>query len=137
MTLVDAPFLYMLQNPFGSTQQMAEGELDAEALQRLRRFGGDALLRELIALFREIGPQRLHAARQALASSDADGVRRNLHALKSSGAQLGASRIQRLSEQGEQSAAAGELGAVAALLDALDAELAVVLRKLDPVAVTP
>ena len=127
----------MHQNPFGSTQQMAEGELDAEALQRLRRFGGDALLRELIALFREIGPQRLHVARQALGRSDAEGVRRNLHALKSSGAQLGANRIQRLSAQGEQSAAAGELGSVPALLDALDAELAVILRKLDPATVTP
>ena len=110
--------------------QIAGGELDLIALERVRRFGGDTLLRELISLFAAHAPARLIAAREALTAADAVGVRRNLHALKSSGAQLGATRIQRLSQEGESSATGGPLEALPALLDAADTELALVLARL-------
>lgn len=110
--------------------QIAGGELDLIALERVRRFGGDTLLRELISLFAAHAPARLIAAREALTAADAVGVRRNLHALKSSGAQLGATRIQRLSQEGESSATGGHLEALPALLDAADTELALVLARL-------
>lgn len=101
------------------------GELpdsDPEALERLLRFGGAKLLGDMITLFLEAVPQRLSAARSALARGDAPAVEYELHALKSSSAQLGALSMYRLSEEGERLARAGALEAASDILDRLDAE---------------
>lgn len=97
---------------------------DAAALDRLKRFGGDTLLGKMIALFLEAAPTRLEAARDALARNQAADVELALHSLKSSSAQLGALRMQRLSAQGEHQARTGSLDGLRALTDALDQELA-------------
>jgi len=97
---------------------------DAAALDRLKRFGGDTLLGKMIALFLEAAPVRIAAARAALARDEAADVELALHSLKSSSAQLGAVRMQRLSAQGEQQARTGSLDGLLALTDELDHELA-------------
>lgn len=99
-----------------------ETETDPEALERLRRFGGAKLLGDMITLFLEAVPQRLDAARRGLAHADARTVEHELHALKSSSAQLGALRMHRLSLEGETLAHAGTLDGASAILDALEAE---------------
>jgi HPt (histidine-containing phosphotransfer) domain-containing protein len=99
-------------------------ELD-RALERLRRFGGDALLRDMIDLFLEHAPKRIAASRQALAANDLAPVRLSVHSLVSSCAQLGAERMRRLSADAEQAVAA-DTGALAGLLEALEREFAVV-----------
>lgn len=104
------------------TAHAAVLDTDAEALDRLRRFGGSKLLRDMIRLFLEAVPQRLAAAREGLARRDARAVEHELHALKSSSAQLGAMRMHRLSVEGEQLARAGTLDGASAILDALDTE---------------
>jgi two-component system sensor histidine kinase/response regulator len=97
---------------------------DASALDRLRRFGGVALLGKMIDLFLVAGPERIAAAARAQAAGDASGVEQALHSLKSSSAQLGAVRMQRLSEQGEHRAHGGSLEGVAALVSELEEEMA-------------
>jgi HPt (histidine-containing phosphotransfer) domain-containing protein len=97
---------------------------DVAALDRLKRFGGASLLGRMIDLYLVAAPERIEAASRAQAAGDADGVQRALHSLKSSSAQLGAVRMQRLSEQGEHSARTGSLDGVAQLTSALDEELA-------------
>lgn len=99
-------------------------ELD-RALERLRRFGGDTLLRDMIDLFLEHAPKRIAASRQALAANDLAPVRLSVHSLVSSCAQLGAERMRRLSADAEQAVAA-DPGALAGLLEALEREFAVV-----------
>ena len=101
-----------------------EPVFDAAALERLKRFGGDTLLGKMIALFLEAAPARIEAARAALARSAVADVELALHSLKSSSAQLGAMRMQRLSAQGEQQARTGSLDGLRALTDELDQELA-------------
>lgn len=101
-----------------------EPVFDAAALDRLKRFGGDTLLGKMIALFLEAGPARIAAARAALARNEVAAVELALHSLKSSSAQLGALRMQRLSAQGEEQARAGSLDGLRALTDELDHELA-------------
>ena len=96
---------------------------DAGALDRLRRFGGDKLLREMIALFLTAAPERIAAARTAVERNDVAGVELALHSLKSSSAQLGAVRMQRLSEQGEHRARAGSLDGLPNLTEELEQEL--------------
>ena len=97
-------------------------DLDPDALERLRRFGGARLVGDMISLFLEALPQRLAAARSGIASGDAHAVEHELHALKSSSAQLGALRMNRLSLEGELRARAGTLETVSLILDALDDE---------------
>lgn len=121
----------MPQSPCSvSRAPVADGELDDAALVRLRRFGGETLLRELVQLFVEHAPARVTAAREGLVAGDATEAKRSLHALKSSSAQLGATRLQRLCQTGESDAAAGRLDALPALMDAIEAELALVARRL-------
>ncbi|HTL96536.1 MAG TPA: Hpt domain-containing protein [Gemmatimonadaceae bacterium] len=99
-------------------------ELD-RALERLRRFGGDALLRDMIDLFLEHAPKRIAASRQALAANDLAPVRLSVHSLVSSCAQLGAEQMRRLSAEAEQAVATNP-GALAGLLEALEREFAMV-----------
>jgi HPt (histidine-containing phosphotransfer) domain-containing protein len=96
---------------------------DANALDRLKRFGGPALLREMIVLFLTAAPERIGVARAAAAAGDRRAVERALHALKSSSAQLGAMRMQRLSEQGEAMARDGVDDGIAEVIGALEQEL--------------
>jgi HPt (histidine-containing phosphotransfer) domain-containing protein len=96
---------------------------DAEALARLRRFGGDKLLREMIDLYLQAAPERLAAARIATEGGDLPAAELALHSLKSSSAQLGAARVGKLSERGEQIARAGSLDGIPAILAEMEAEL--------------
>jgi len=105
--------------------------VDPEALVRLERFGGSKLLREMIALFLEIAPERLAAAEAAVAEGDAEGVEGALHSLKSSSAQLGALKLSRLSEQGEVLARSALVTSITELLEESRAELARVAAWLD------
>lgn len=95
---------------------------DQSALDRLKRFGGDKLLGEMISLFIATAPERIGAARAGLTAMDASAVEMALHSLKSSSAQLGALHMQRLSEQGEQVARGGTLEAVFGLVSELEEE---------------
>ena len=95
---------------------------DEASLERLRKFGGGKLLGEMIALFLHAAPERISAARLGLSSNDVKATEMALHALKSSSAQLGALRMQRLCERGEKIARAGSLDNVAALVQNLEEE---------------
>jgi HPt (histidine-containing phosphotransfer) domain-containing protein len=97
---------------------------DQSALDRLKRFGGDKLLGEMIALFLIAAPERIEAARGASDRGDLAGAELALHSLKSSAGQLGAMRMQRLSAQGEQRAREGSLDGVSQLTVELEQELA-------------
>lgn len=97
----------------------------ARALERLRRFGGDSLLRDMIDLFLEHAPKRIAGSRQALAVNDLAPIRLSVHSLVASCAQLGAERMRRLSAEAEQ-AVADDPGALAGLLEALEREFAIV-----------
>jgi HPt (histidine-containing phosphotransfer) domain-containing protein len=96
---------------------------DPAALDRLKRFGGGKLLGEMIALFLAAAPERIAAARTAFTGGDMAGAELALHSLKSSSAQLGAMRMQRLSEQGEHRARDGALDGLPKLTDELEQEL--------------
>lgn len=97
-------------------------DTDAASLERLKRFGGGKLLGEMISLFLSTAPERIEAVRSGLAHGDAKAAEMAFHSLKSSSAQLGAMRMQRICERGEALAKAGSLAEVPALQQQLDAE---------------
>jgi HPt (histidine-containing phosphotransfer) domain-containing protein len=96
---------------------------DAAALSRLRSFGGDKLLRDMIELFHVHAPDRLSAARSAWVARDATRIESTLHSLTSTAAQLGALRMSRLCQRGESLAHAGQMDALGSVLNLLDGEL--------------
>lgn len=95
---------------------------DAASLERLKRFGGGKLLGEMISLFITAAPERIGAARAGLTAGDASVTEMALHSLKSSSAQLGAMRMQRLSEAGERMAHTGSLDGVERIVQDLENE---------------
>ena len=95
---------------------------DAAALDRLRRFGGGKLLNEMISLFISTAPERIAAARAGVETNDAAAAELALHSLKSSSAQLGAMRMQRLSAEGEAQARVAALDVVSGLVRELEEE---------------
>jgi HPt (histidine-containing phosphotransfer) domain-containing protein len=104
---------------------------DDAALERLKRFGGVKLLGEMISLFLSTAPVRIDAARTAVEARDANEAEMAMHSLKSSSAQLGALRMQRLCEQGEADSRRGDIDAVAQLVHDLEAEFPNVRRWLE------
>ena len=102
-----------------------------EALARLRRFGGDRLVRDLWTIFAEDAPGRLAAARAGAATGDAAAVRLATHSLRSSCAQLGAAEAAALSDAAEQAALRGDLAPVPAMVDGIERALARYARWLE------
>lgn len=95
--------------------------IDPEAIARLRRFGGDKLLSEMVELFVVGGAERLLAALDGIAVGDTEAVRFALHSLKSSAGLLGAAALQKLCARGEQLAAKGSGAALVSLAPELEA----------------
>ncbi len=95
---------------------------DESAVARLRRFGGDTLLFEMIDRLSTAAPERLQAARDAIAGGDVERARAAFHSLKSSAGQLGGAAVQALCERAEHLARTGDVAAMGSLMPELDAE---------------
>ncbi|MBR9989401.1 MAG: Hpt domain-containing protein [Gemmatimonadetes bacterium] len=95
---------------------------DPEALGRLRQWGGDKLVGDMVGLFLSQAPDRIAAARAGLETGTPTDVQRAVHALRSSSGQIGASRVQALCAEIESRAAGGDLTGVADLLASLEHE---------------
>jgi HPt (histidine-containing phosphotransfer) domain-containing protein len=104
-------------------QQQEQPSVDPEALARLERFGGQVLLREMVGLYLAHAPERIAAVEAALAADDVIAAENALHSLKSSSAQLGAMRLARLCEAGEQITRGGRLAGVGDVAHAGRSEL--------------
>lgn len=96
---------------------------DPAALERLHRWGGDALRTQIVEMFLARAPDQIAAALAAAERGDAEEVRKIAHTLKSSAGQLGALSVQRLCQDAERRAEAGEVASLAPLAHALGTEL--------------
>ena len=84
----------------------APAGLDPTAAGRLRRLGGDDLVRRMGEMFLALGEERLAAARSGLAGGDLDALERAAHSLKSSAGNLGATALADRASRLEQPAGA-------------------------------
>jgi HPt (histidine-containing phosphotransfer) domain-containing protein len=89
------------------------------ALARLRRFGGARLVRDMAALFLAETPERVDAARRALAAGDRDALARAAHALRSSLGQFGATAAASACAELEAAAAGAPASELEAGVDRL------------------
>jgi len=74
----------------------------AEALDGLRAFGGDDLVRALLETFLDFGGKQLATAERAAAAGDAAEVARVAHLLKSSALQVGVPRMSEACASAEE-----------------------------------
>lgn len=95
-------------------------DLDPAAVERLRRVGGEKLLRDMIDLFLTHAPGRVANAMAARDEGDVRTLERAVHSLKSTAGNLGGTAVQLLSQEIEDLAAAGDLDAAAARLPELE-----------------
>ena len=109
--------------------------VDSAALDRLRDFGGDKLLRGMIDLFVRNAAVKVAAARTALDAGDAPALRSALHGLKSSAGQLGAVSVHQACVTGEELAANGDVAGCTHHVECIERDLprvADALRTLRP-----
>lgn len=82
----------------------AERTLSSQVLAELREVGGDALVRELMAVFAERTPERLRSAETCHAAGDLEGTAAALHSLRSAAGTIGARRLGELAGRLERAA---------------------------------
>jgi HPt (histidine-containing phosphotransfer) domain-containing protein len=104
--------------------------VDEKTLARLRRIGGDELVREIIGLFLSDAEVRLATCRAALDGDDADGVSFSAHSLRSSCGNVGATAAADHCGQLEQLARDGALESATWVFRALERELAAYCARL-------
>ena len=104
--------------------------VDSSALERLRDFGGEKLLRGMIDLFVKNAPIKAAEAGEALAAGDAAALRSALHALKSSAGQLGATTVHAACVAGEESASRGDLDGCVVHVRRIEADLPIACKEL-------
>jgi HPt (histidine-containing phosphotransfer) domain-containing protein len=85
--------------------------LDPSAPHRIMRVGGADLLRMMVGLYVEHGPDRLGLIEDGVARGDAGQVEPAAHTLKSSAGNLGAVRLQSSAASLEAAAARGVVDA--------------------------
>lgn len=71
--------------------------LDPSAIKRLEDWGGPSLVKKMVALFLETSNDRITQVWQGLADHSLDEAERAAHSLKSSAANVGATRLQQVS----------------------------------------
>src|SRR5687767_11804421 len=102
-----------------------------EALARLDRMGGRALVGDVVAAFRRHGPARARETREACAGGDADRLARSAHSLRSSVGQLGADDVAALCARLEMLGGAGAIAEAFPLTSQLMADVDELLRDLE------
>ena len=105
--------------------------VDSSALDRLRDFGGEKLLRGMIDLFVKNAPLKASEAAAALGSGDAAALRSALHALKSSAGQLGASTVHAACAAGEELASRGDVEGCVVHVRRIEEDLPIACQQLE------
>jgi len=109
--------------------------LDADALDRLRELdpqGQSRLLERVLRAFETSAGRLARQFDEARTAGDMQGVRHVVHTLKSSSASIGALTLARLCTEIETAIRAEAFGSLPERLDAMDRELAAVLKAVAP-----
>jgi len=112
----------------------APDTLDPAALNRLRTWGGEKLLQEILAIFIANSPARMDQIRSGLEGDDPKEVERGAHSLKSTAANVGATRVQLLSTEFEDIAGSGRIDGLRERLPELEEAYARAIEALEAVA---
>ncbi len=106
--------------------------LDQGALDRLKEWGGEKLLAQMLRLFLENAPGRMSQIRNGVAG-DMKEAEKGAHSLKSSAANIGAEHVRMIAADMERAALDGDTAAVQALLPSLEDAFAQAVGALETV----
>ena len=109
------------------------GNLDAAALDRLREWGGDKLLRQMVRLFLDNSGARMDQIRAGVDGGDVAQAERGAHSLKSSAANVGAEQVRTISSDIEDAAGQGDMETLRELLPNLESAYAHAISQLEEV----
>jgi HPt (histidine-containing phosphotransfer) domain-containing protein len=107
--------------------------LELSALDRLKEWGGDKLLGQMIRLFLENAPNRMAQIRAGADGGDIKESEKGAHSLKSSAANVGAHLLRNIAADMERVAASGDSPAVVALLPDLERAFSQAIAALESV----
>lgn len=112
---------------------MTQAPIDPQALDRLREWGGDKLVAQMIRLFISNAGQRVEQIRVGVRDDLIREAEMGAHSLKSSAANLGAERVRTLSAAIELAAADGQMAPVVESLPALEEAFAAAVTELESI----
>ena len=107
--------------------------IDPQALDRLREWGGDKLVAQMIRLFVSNAGQRVEQIRVGVRDRLVQEAEMGAHSLKSSAANLGAEKVRSLAATMELAAADGDIEPVVAHLAELEAAYAAAVEELESI----
>ena len=94
--------------------------IDQQVLDRLKQWGGEKLLTQMVRLFLENSPTRMEQIRAGVRAGSVKDAERGSHSLKSSAANIGAVSLQNLAAAMERAAMEEDLAAVEDMLPELE-----------------
>jgi len=117
--------------PTPEAERENEVTVDMAAIQRIREIRGKRngdLLRRIVEQFAELAPTLAATIREKAAAADLEAVWRAAHSLKSSASAVGARQLAHQCNEIETTARDSGVGPSKSRIDALDSEIAAVLR---------
>ena len=104
--------------------------IDPQALDRLKEWGGDKLVGQMVRLFIKNSGTRMDQIRSGVGKPDLQEAERGAHSLKSSAANIGAELVRTLATRVESATLDENLEGARALLPDLEAAYADAMREL-------
>lgn len=114
------PYTHTAIHPCGPPMDEIE-PVDPAALARLKDWGGDRLLHQMIRLFLENSVERMTQIHDGFAAGVIQDVERGAHSLKSSSGNVGAVEVHRIAEDMEDRTVEGDMEGARELLEPLQA----------------
>jgi HPt (histidine-containing phosphotransfer) domain-containing protein len=108
--------------PAGDTDGAVLDPGPLEAIRAIERSGRTGMLRKVVSIYLETTPGRLRELQESLARGDGDALRRAAHSLKSSSANLGATKLTDLSRELEGLGRNGTVIGAAPVLEQVELE---------------
>ncbi len=94
-------------------------QFDPSYTERLKKLGGDKLLQDLLAMYRERTPEKMEQIRSGLESRTAETIQAAAHSLISSAGNLGGTQISKLAVELESAAIIPDFDRIALLWEEL------------------
>jgi len=98
----------------------AQSAVDPQALDRLREWGGEKLLNQMVRLFLDNSKTRMDQIRTGVEGGDSEEAERGAHSLKSSAANVGGTEVRRIAADMEAAAVRGEADTLREMLPGLE-----------------
>ncbi len=107
--------------------------INVQALERLKAWGGDKLVGQMVRLFLKNSGVRMDQIRKGVNEEDSDEAERGAHSLKSTAANVGAELLRELATQIERAALEPDYDRMRSRLSEIEAAYAAAIAELESI----